>query len=71
MCIYWSRKLDVDGSNHAITLCQGQEASEYGTVIFLRFFGLPIRPVAKKVGYEFDEGSVDNMDMNDFDDDWK
>ncbi len=37
-----------------------------------RCYGYPVRPVAKKSGYELDNGgSVDDMDMNEFDDSWK
>ncbi len=69
-CNYWSRKLDLN-PNYAFSLWRASYAVALSPTVSVRSYGLPVRPVAKKVGYEFDEGSVENMDMNDFDDDWK
>ena len=68
---YWTGTLDSDSNNYA---CHLNFEDYYGCELSygLRFMGRTIRPVAKKPGYELDNaGSVDNMDMNNFDDSWK
>lgn len=45
--------------------------SNYSWCCEPRSWGFSVRPVAKKVGYELDNGGVDEMDMNDFNDGWK
>ena len=69
--VFWSSTLSSSSTSKAYYLyfesgSLGGEDNDY------RYFGLPVRPVAKKPGYELDNtGSVDNMDMNNFDDSWK
>ncbi len=66
---YWSRVLANYGYSYYFRFgINEHNLSDYGFYCS----GHSVRPVAKKPGYELDNtGSVDDMDMNNFDDSWK
>ena len=67
---YWSRVLVSSNYGHSYYFRFSETThnlSDYG----FYYSGHSVRPVTKKYGYELDNSSVGEMDMNDFDDGWK
>ncbi len=67
---YMSSTLDPYNDSEYYYLIFSKNTHE--STIGRRYPGCPVRPVAKKFGSELkDNGNVDNLDMNYFDDEWK
>ncbi len=69
---YWLNTLYSEDADYDYAYCLYFEDGKKDSYGDDRSCGFPVRPVAKKFGSELkDNGSVDNLDMNYFDDEWK
>ncbi len=68
---YWSSTLNPS-DYVSCAYCLDSQGTDNSCSYIYRYIGCSVRPVAKKFGSELkDNGSVDNLEMNYFDDEWK